>query len=198
MEKYLSDRIKDLLPMREVIEMYGFSPNRHNCIRCPFHSEKTASFHIYSKSYYCFGCGKSGDIFSFVQEIKGVSFKDALYSLAQIVGIPTEDVTKANIMKVERKASNQEKWEAKEYAIYRILSTYFNLLKLWFEELSPASSDEEPNVYFITACRELAKLDYDCMIYIQGTQQERYDYYKNHGGDLQYYVKQLFRYGVLS
>lgn len=198
MDQYLSDRIKDLLPMREVVEMYGFSPNRQSCIRCPFHSEKTASFHIYSKSYYCFGCGKSGDIFSFVQEIKGVSFKDALYSLAQTVGIQIEDVTQANIEKVERKASNQEKWEAKEYAIYRILDAYYYLLKVWFEEFAPKSPDEEQNVYFLTACRELAKLDYECMIFIQGTQQERYDYFKNHGGDLQYYVKQLRRYGVLG
>jgi DNA primase len=56
---------------------------------CPFHSEKTPSFHISPErgSYYCFGCGEKGDIFSFVEKIEGVDFKSALTTLGERAGV---------------------------------------------------------------------------------------------------------------
>ena len=47
---------------------------------CPFHSEKTPSYKVdpEKQSFYCFGCGSSGDVISFIQKYKGLSFKDAL------------------------------------------------------------------------------------------------------------------------
>jgi DNA primase len=58
--------------------------------RCPFHNEKTASFYISPGrgSYYCFGCGAKGDIFSFVQAYEGLDFKGALKVLADRAGVP--------------------------------------------------------------------------------------------------------------
>ncbi|MDR3164666.1 MAG: DNA primase [Synergistaceae bacterium] len=56
---------------------------------CPFHTEKTPSFSVSpeKQSYYCFGCGKSGDIFSFVMETEGLGFKEALAYLAERTGV---------------------------------------------------------------------------------------------------------------
>ncbi len=47
---------------------------------CPFHGEKTPSFsvHVTRQFYHCFGCGVSGDVFKFVQEIDKVSFPEAV------------------------------------------------------------------------------------------------------------------------
>lgn len=64
--------------------------------RCPFHNEKTPSFFVSPDrgSYYCFGCGASGDIFTFVEEFEGLDFKGALKLLADKAGIPLEVYTK--------------------------------------------------------------------------------------------------------
>jgi len=60
--------------------------------RCPFHNEKTPSFFVSPDrgSYYCFGCGVSGDIFTFVEEFEGLDFKGALKLLADRAGVVLE------------------------------------------------------------------------------------------------------------
>jgi len=62
---------------------------------CPFHDEKTPSFHVTPDLgiYKCFGCGESGDVFNFVMEMEGVGFTEALRSLADRYGVslPEED-----------------------------------------------------------------------------------------------------------
>lgn len=57
---------------------------------CPFHGEKTPSFsvHVGGQFYHCFGCGVSGDVFKFVQEIDKLSFPEAVKLVAQKCGIP--------------------------------------------------------------------------------------------------------------
>ncbi|HXV26910.1 MAG TPA: DNA primase [Candidatus Paceibacterota bacterium] len=60
--------------------------------RCPFHNEKTPSFHINLERqiWHCFGCGKGGDMFSFLQDIEGIDFPEALGILANRAGVPLE------------------------------------------------------------------------------------------------------------
>jgi DNA primase len=57
---------------------------------CPFHNEKTPSFTVHAthQFYKCFSCGAGGDVFKFVMEIEGLSFYEALKSLAERHGIP--------------------------------------------------------------------------------------------------------------
>jgi DNA primase len=56
---------------------------------CPFHSEKSPSFSVHATKqfYHCFGCGLSGDVFSFVQKIENSSFPEAVRSVATKLGI---------------------------------------------------------------------------------------------------------------
>jgi DNA primase len=60
--------------------------------RCPFHDERTASFHVSpdDRLYHCFGCQASGDPFNFVMETEGLDFKGALESLANRFGVKLE------------------------------------------------------------------------------------------------------------
>lgn len=55
---------------------------------CPFHQEKTPSFHAREEgNYYCFGCGAHGDLISFVQETRGGNFADTIEHLAPLAGL---------------------------------------------------------------------------------------------------------------
>ena len=88
------DKIKERLSIVDVISSYlklekaggNFKAN------CPFHNEKTPSFFISPArgSYYCFGCGVKGDIFTFVEQFEGLDFKGALKVLADRAGVPLE------------------------------------------------------------------------------------------------------------
>src|SRR5437899_7703479 len=57
---------------------------------CPFHGEKTPSFSVHAtrQFYLCFGCGVSGDVFSFVQKIENITFPESIRLVAQKLGIP--------------------------------------------------------------------------------------------------------------
>jgi DNA primase len=60
--------------------------------RCPFHEERTGSFHVRpeEKHYHCFGCQASGDPFRFVMETEGLDFVGAMESLAERFGVTLE------------------------------------------------------------------------------------------------------------
>src|SRR5699024_2651352 len=60
---------------------------------CPFHNEKTPSFSVAEDKqfYYCFGCGEGGNVFTFIQEIEGISFTEAVLKVADMENIPIDD-----------------------------------------------------------------------------------------------------------
>jgi DNA primase len=85
---------------------------------CPFHQEKTPSFHFDSaKGFYkCFGCGKSGDIFSFVQETEGLNFTEAVEALAQRFNVPLEYEEGGGGPSREERSLRQELFDLHEFA----------------------------------------------------------------------------------
>lgn len=88
--------IKDKIDVVDLISEYvQLKPagSNHKGL-CPFHHEKSPSFmaHRDRQFWHCFGCGKGGDIFTFVQEIEGMEFVEALKYLAQKAGIPLETI----------------------------------------------------------------------------------------------------------
>ncbi len=62
--------------------------------KCPFHHEKTPSFAVNASGqfFYCFGCGKSGDVISFIMEIESLDFNDAVKFLAERAGLKLPEV----------------------------------------------------------------------------------------------------------
>ena len=92
--------IKERLSIEEVVSTY-IKLERMGAnlkARCPFHNEKSPSFFVSPDrgSYYCFGCGASGDIFTFVEEFEGLDFKGALKLLADKAGVQLGKYTEAD------------------------------------------------------------------------------------------------------
>ncbi|OGF26496.1 DNA primase [Candidatus Falkowbacteria bacterium RIFOXYC2_FULL_47_12] len=85
------DEIKSKIDLVEFIREYV--PLRavgvNFTARCPFHQEKTPSFVVSPERqiWKCFGCGKGGDVFSFIMEMEGLSFVEALRELAPKAGV---------------------------------------------------------------------------------------------------------------
>ncbi len=87
-------QVKDRLSIVEVVGQYVKLERAGTSMRarCPFHAEKTPSFHVSAErgTYHCFGCGVGGDIFSFVEAMEGLDFKGALKVLAERAGVKLE------------------------------------------------------------------------------------------------------------
>lgn len=85
------EQIKARLSIKDVVESYIKLTKAGGSYKalCPFHNERTPSFNVSPSrdGYYCFGCNRGGDIFTFVQEIEGVDFLGALRILAERAGV---------------------------------------------------------------------------------------------------------------
>ncbi len=91
------DEIRDRVPISSVIgQRVTWDRRKTNASRadfwacCPFHGEKSPSFHCEDKKgrYHCFGCGVSGDHFRFLTELDGMSFPEAVERIAEMAGVP--------------------------------------------------------------------------------------------------------------
>ncbi|MFI5260646.1 MAG: DNA primase [Candidatus Paceibacteria bacterium] len=86
--------IKERLGIQDIISPYVklHRAGRSMVGLCPFHKEKSPSFHVSTErgTWHCFGCGLGGDGFSFIEKIEGVDFKGALKILAEKAGVTIE------------------------------------------------------------------------------------------------------------
>jgi DNA primase len=62
---------------------------------CPFHAEKTPSFSVHAtrQFFHCFGCGESGDVFTFIQKVENITFPEAIRLIAQKLGVPIPKIS---------------------------------------------------------------------------------------------------------
>jgi len=92
------EKIKERLSITDLLGTYIKleKAGKNLKARCPFHNEKSPSLFVSPDrdSYYCFGCGAKGDIFTFVQEFEGLDFFGALKLLAERTGV---ELTRENI-----------------------------------------------------------------------------------------------------
>lgn len=128
---------------------------------CPFHSEKTGSFKVdpVKGLYYCFGCGKHGDIFTFVMDSEHVTFMDAAEKLAASVGLELPKFTKQD--------------DSKDRSIYRLMEE----IQIFFENSLKHCSD--PSVLNYLQYRGISKEDVDKFhIGFAGSNQDLLSYLK--------------------
>lgn len=89
---------------------------------CPFHSEKSPSFSVHPvrQIYHCFGCGKGGDVFSFVMEMEKCAFPEAVRTVAEKCGIP---IPQQRERSPEERRENQQRAALQE--IHRTAQAFF-------------------------------------------------------------------------
>jgi len=90
---------------------------------CPFHAEKTPSFHVHPDKgfFHCFGCGVSGDVFKFLELQENVGFVDAVKMLAQKVGLPIPEMLEDGSEEGRRDAALRETM----LKMHEVASQYF-------------------------------------------------------------------------
>lgn len=112
------EQIKERLGILDVISSYitvQKSGSNYKA-KCPFHNEKTPSFFISPdrNSYYCFGCGAKGDIFSFVEQFEGLDFKGSLKVLADRAGVNLELDKRQSSQSIVEKSEKEKLYEIME------------------------------------------------------------------------------------
>ena len=164
-------QIKDRLSMFDVVLRY--IPNvkiRGNNILCPFHAEKTPSCHLWDDHFKCFGCGKYGDVISFVRDYFNLSFQDALAKLNCDFGlnlpIDRKPTLKEAVEAQKRWRAIMEERREKETNYIALRNEYlaacaeFQRLRHNYFKYQPQSGCTELHPLFVEALQNLSYYDY--------------------------------------
>ena len=132
--QYFIDDLKDRADLVRIIEPYAplkkKGANWMGC--CPFHQEKTPSFSVSpSKGFYkCFGCGKGGNAFTFLMEMEGLNFPEAIQRVAEMNGIPLPEPVDD-----KQYAQSKKRREEKKQLADHIIHPNRIALEFWETEL---------------------------------------------------------------
>ncbi|MDO4327520.1 MAG: CHC2 zinc finger domain-containing protein [bacterium] len=133
------EEIKNTYTMREIVERYGFHPNRAGFICCPFHQgDREPSLKVYEKDFYCHACGASGDIFTFVQKMEGMSFQSVFKSLGGSYQKPTFSSGLA-LYRARKRKEMQKKEEIRRQEEKRFHGQLISIFRDAFEAAVPFS-----------------------------------------------------------
>ena len=167
-----ANEIKSMVSMPELMERYGFSLNRSGFCKCPFHSEKSASFKAYpgTRGFYCFGCGAHGSVIDFVMLYFGLSFKDALAKINEdfSIGLPIgERISLRQRREMEhRQRERQEERNREQTELERLDGEYWAAFDLWQKydtnkrEYAPKSPSEDFHPLYVEAIKNIDYASY--------------------------------------
>lgn len=171
-----STAIKEMLDFNTVATAYGLDFNRAGFARCPFHSEKTASFKIKNRHVaHCFGCGWSGDIIGFTGKMFNLNFQQTMQKLITDFNLPialdrkmtvrenSEALSSCNALIAEH---NKRKQAAEEAAKrFQACLWVYTTLDKWKREYAPTSPLKAPDEHYVIACKEIDGAAYRLMLY---------------------------------
>lgn len=162
---YIANEIKQRLNSKDVLNAYGIETNSKGFAVCPFHNEKTASFKVYDgdRGYYCFGCGESGDVITFVQKLFDLSFPDALRKIdadfcLNIYGDHTfEELRRSHYKQMAIKAERERKRREKEQTDKEYWAAFDEWKRLDENRriYKPKSPDEDLHPLFVESLQKL-------------------------------------------
>ena len=163
MDSFIYQQIRERTNILEIAERYGIELNRQHEACCPFHKENTPSFRVYpqNQSYYCFGCGESGDSVKLVAKLNHISNHEAAKVInAQFclgLNFDNQEIDYRLLARRDKELSIQRKFTKWAHDAFIILSTYRR--QLWAARNSPESG------LFQESLQNLETVDYylDCL-----------------------------------
>ncbi len=162
------EAVKATVPIRAAAERYGLEVNCAGMVRCPFHEERTPSMKLYEDHYFCFGCGKHGDVINLVAELFSIPPYYAACKLAGNFGVDTSAEIVHQPAREELRIFREDQLRCQ-----RVLCAYLRLLTRWREEYAPNDPDAEPDDRYVEACQMIDTIDYLTDLLIVGTLEQR-------------------------
>ena len=144
----MCERIRESVPMKTALEHYGFPVNRAGFTSCPLHSEKTASFKVYSDNFYCYGCGEGGDLINFVKKYFNLDFKAAIVRINFDFGLNlplSEEPSEADRARIRKANEERKQRKAEEDRLNKKRRRYLEMrCELWIKQKTqPLTRNEE-------------------------------------------------------
>lgn len=169
--------VKACLDITEVLNYYGIRTNRKKAV-CPFHTEKTASLIIYphTQSFYCFGCGESGDVISFVSKLFDIKPIEAVKKLNSdfMLGFDIEKPVKRQyISEYKRKEKAERIYEKQESEVFKILALCHRKLHNDIRRYAPKEYTKDLPEEYVYAIDNIGYIEYLLDILQKGTSDEK-------------------------
>ena len=172
------ERLHEILDIKQVTEFYNIAYNRRGFALCPFHQEKTPSFAVKGNYAHCFGCGWSGDTISFVKELFGLDFPDAVRKLISDFSLPLSidekptfrqfrAIKKQYAEMLSKRRAAQEAQERRERRYNKLLDEYCKLDKTIILQM-PESPDSEITDEYAEALKKRDYISYLIDTELQG------------------------------
>ena len=151
--------------MREVVERYGFTPNRSGYIQCPFHAgDNHGSLKIYqgASGWHCFGCGAGGSVIDFAMRLFDISFPQAIlrlnadFGLGVVGSAPPSRAERSAILEARRIGAEKKAALDQEYRRIAEEHRYWWEIKKYF---APAAGASVVHPLYAEALRRLPPLE---------------------------------------
>ena len=177
--------------MIEMLQHYGIETNRSNFCRCPFHSERSASFKAYpgQRGYYCFGCGAHGSVIDFVMRFFGLSFGDSIKKINEdfSLGLPIgKKLDRRKQLEMNRQAFiRKREMNAKKAEQERLENAYWAAFEEWKRldtnkiRYAPETPVEPLHPLFVEALKNISGAEYR----LECAEIARYEYEKRDSHD---------------
>ncbi|MBC2284211.1 DNA primase [Listeria booriae] len=138
MQRIPEEKIDEIRSQVDIVDVVGNyvqlkKQGRNYTGLCPFHGEKTPSFSVSPEKqiFHCFGCGKGGNVFSFLMQIDGLSFVESVKKVADLAHIPLDVAISQGDSAPGNKPDSQE---SKMIEIHQLASKLYHYLLMETEE----------------------------------------------------------------
>ena len=164
--------IKQSVTTRQAAESYRIHVDSHGMAVCPFHDDRRPSMKV-DETFYCFGCGATGDVIAFTSRLFGIAPASAARKLAMDFGISLDEESEYPVLPKSRAQLEFEAWVHEALVTLR---RYNQFLHEW-KFLAPAHPGEDFHFLFVEALQYSARVKYLLCTLAFGTEEEKREIY---------------------